>query len=80
MLEPITSKLPKHKIIAGDKVQIRAYGSMFDPYNEETTGIISKITLTTIRISTINEISITGYCNMWVTNHLLLKEAFINFS
>lgn len=56
--------MPNHKIVAGDTVQIRSYGSRFDPSDESTTGIVSKITDTEVYIVSINEISTRGSSNM----------------
>ena len=55
----------KHKIVAGDFVQIREYGLMFDPYDEENVGVVSKVTRDkNIIVYFRSNVSIEGRCNM----------------
>ncbi|KAI9272147.1 hypothetical protein EDC94DRAFT_644863 [Helicostylum pulchrum] len=41
VLVPFSNELPRNKIVAGDTVQIREQGKMFDPYDENNTGTVS---------------------------------------
>ncbi|GAA5795203.1 hypothetical protein HPULCUR_000557 [Helicostylum pulchrum] len=56
--------MPNHKIVVGDMVQIRRYGSRFDPSDETTTGIVSSINDTEVNIVSINEIPTRGSLNI----------------
>ncbi|GAA5814691.1 hypothetical protein MFLAVUS_008190 [Mucor flavus] len=59
-----SANMPNHKIVAGDMVQIRSYDSRFDLSDESTTGIVSSISKTGVRIVLINEIPTRGSSNI----------------
>ncbi|KAI9345722.1 P-loop containing nucleoside triphosphate hydrolase protein [Pilaira anomala] len=62
ILEPFSWR--KHKIVAGDSVQIRESGLLFDPYDEENVGVVSDITPDEITVYFGSSVSIEGICNI----------------